>query len=205
MEEARCPQYSTYESSGCPFFQDELIQADSHGGPGLSPRVTNTGCIARAAATGPGSLCQLVPDLSDSAAHPHLCHEGHQQWHEVLIRPLAPHPTEGVSDSSNSVMPQSHLQSESQMSCLSSCHLCLRTDIDRPYDWHLKFVYVSVVAMCCYTVYIIRVFLLKACPCLNFKQGFTWIEMGHNYPKSGCTQWHICYSSASVENIMALT
>ena len=57
-------------------------------------------CIARAAATGPGSLCQLVPDLSDSQAHSHVCHGGHQRWHEVLIRPPAPHPTEGVSDSS---------------------------------------------------------------------------------------------------------
>lgn len=57
-------------------------------------------CIARAAATGPGSLCQLVPDLSDSQTHPHVCHGGHQRWHEVLIRLLAPHPSEGVRDSS---------------------------------------------------------------------------------------------------------
>ena len=35
--------------------------------------------VARAAATGPGSLCQLVPDLSDSQAHCHVCHGGHQR------------------------------------------------------------------------------------------------------------------------------
>lgn len=56
-------------------------------------------CVARAAATGPGSLYQLVPDLSDSQAHSHVCHGGRQRWHEVLIRPLASHPSEGVSDS----------------------------------------------------------------------------------------------------------
>lgn len=55
--------------------------------------------VARAAATGPGSLCQLVPDLFDSQTHPHVCHGGHQRWHEVLIMPLARHPSEGVSDS----------------------------------------------------------------------------------------------------------
>lgn len=56
-------------------------------------------CVARASATGPGSLCQLVPDLSDSKARSHVCRGGHQRWHKVLIRPLARHPSEGVSDS----------------------------------------------------------------------------------------------------------
>lgn len=57
-------------------------------------------CIARAGATGPGSLCQLVPDLSVSQAHSHVCRGGRQRWHEVLIWLLAPpHPSEGVSHS----------------------------------------------------------------------------------------------------------
>lgn len=57
-------------------------------------------CRAGAAATGPGSLCQLVPDLCDSPPPLNVCCEGRQRWHEVLIRLLAPHPSEGVSDSS---------------------------------------------------------------------------------------------------------
>lgn len=49
-------------------------------------------CRARAAATGPGSLCQLVPDLSVSQSHSQVCHGGCQRWHEVLIRLRDPHP-----------------------------------------------------------------------------------------------------------------
>lgn len=125
-------------------------------------------CVARAAATGPGSLCQLVPDLSDSQTHSHVCCGGRQRWHEVLIRPLAPHPSEGVSDSSiscHSQVPAAH--SESQMSCLSSWHLCLRTDIDRPYDWHINSVWMCVsgfvvaYVVICHTVFYGRASLVK--------------------------------------------
>lgn len=77
--------------------------------------------IARAAATGPGSLRQLVPDLSVSQARSHFCHGGRQRWHEVLIRPLAPHPSEGVSESGIYCQSPSHSCTLSPR-CLV-CHL----------------------------------------------------------------------------------
>lgn len=129
-------QLSTQGSCGCTGSQGELIQADSRGGPGLSPRPPVLWqSTARAAATGQGHSASWCQTSLVSQAHSHVCHGGRLggdtrilQGHQLLtaLKVLATQ----LSPS----MPESQLHFQSQMSCLSSWDLCQRTDTDRAFD-----------------------------------------------------------------------
>lgn len=97
LDEAFAPSVVHMGILGLSFLPERADPARQSRWPWLVSRArTLWHCGAGAAATGPGSLCQLVPDLTVSQARSHVCHGGRQRWHEVLIRPLAPHPSEGV-------------------------------------------------------------------------------------------------------------